>query len=149
MEALQMEFPDGIFFTTDVSSAVPLAEIRSLPTRMRKKFAEALPGRGPMGALSEALGLLKRLRVMEFGFEGLTDIVGCAEGLAVFVEVKTKTGRLGQKQKQFAETVKRAGGVHVVAREDPLRTAEAVRAEITSPRYVLSAPLPDSCRGLL
>lgn len=139
LEALQVEFPDGLFFATDVSSAVPLAEIRALPARMRKAFVKALPRRGPMGALSEALGLLKRLRVLEFGFEGLSDIVGCAEGLAVFVEVKTKTGRLRQKQKQFGETVKRAGGVHVVAREEPAQTAGAVREDVNALRAALTS----------
>ncbi len=47
---------------------------------------------------------------------GVSDILGVHLGRPVAIEVKSKTGRVSEVQKQFLENFKQAGGIAIVAR---------------------------------
>ncbi len=55
-------------------------------------------------------------RWVEFGTKGQADILGCAAGKFVAVEVKTETGRQSPEQKEFQSKVEAAGGIYILAR---------------------------------
>lgn len=47
---------------------------------------------------------------------GVADILGIFKGYPLAVEVKTKTGKLSEHQREFLESWRRAGGIGLVAR---------------------------------
>lgn len=47
---------------------------------------------------------------------GIPDILCCANGCFVGIEVKTPTGRLRPDQKNFADALTQAGGIFILAR---------------------------------
>ncbi len=53
---------------------------------------------------------------VSLGPPGIADIVGVLNGRAVFVEVKTATGKQRDVQKKFQQAVEKAGGIYIVAR---------------------------------
>lgn len=56
-------------------------------------------------------------RVIRYGLAvGSADLIVCARGRFVALEVKTPTGRQSEHQRQFEAHVKRAGGVYAVVR---------------------------------
>lgn len=57
-------------------------------------------------------------RVVRFGLKGQADLSGIlmGSGRRLEIEVKTGTGRLSPAQAAFANVIRRAGGVHIVAR---------------------------------
>lgn len=57
------------------------------------------------------------------GNPGGADLIGIYRGRAVFVEIKTPTGRQSPEQRQFQQLVERHGGIYVV-----LRSVEDARA---------------------
>lgn len=57
------------------------------------------------------------------GGPGASDLVGVFRGRAVFVEIKTPTGRQSPEQRTFQQLVERKGGTYVV-----LRSVEDARA---------------------
>lgn len=66
-------------------------------------------------------------RFLRFGQVGQSDIMGVVRGRAVFVEVKSSTGKLRESQEEFKRHVEAAGAVYLVAREfEP--TMEILRA---------------------
>jgi len=92
-------------------------------------------GMGVFGSMRRIPGtgdvVVENARVAMCGlFEGSADLIGwrtvtvtpemVGQKVAVFlsVEVKTATGRLSARQKDWAENVRRAGGVSVVYRGD-------------------------------
>lgn len=50
------------------------------------------------------------------GPSGISDIVGVIVGRAVFIEVKTATGKQRKTQKAFQVAAEKAGGIYIVAR---------------------------------
>lgn len=77
------------------------------------------------------------LRKIHYGLApGCTDLVGICTvggiGVALFVETKSKTGRLEPDQETFARVVRAAGAIHVVA-----RSAEAAVAAVGTERDLL------------
>lgn len=50
------------------------------------------------------------------GSPGGSDLVGVYRGRAVFVEIKTETGRQSPEQRQFQQCVERHGAIYVVLR---------------------------------
>ena len=57
-------------------------------------------------------------RSIKFGLSGMADIAGIKAplGRAVEIELKTKTGRQSQSQKDWQAAVERAGGIYILAR---------------------------------
>jgi len=47
---------------------------------------------------------------------GTADLIGCIDGMPVAIEVKTKTGRQTDTQREWAERWTGAGGLYVLAR---------------------------------
>lgn len=58
---------------------------------------------------------------------GTADILGCAEGIFVAIEVKSATGRQSTDQAEYQRKVEAAGGLYLIAR-DVDSTLAAVRA---------------------
>lgn len=52
----------------------------------------------------------------KFQFKGVSDIIGIFRGRPLFIEVKSKTGRLSEDQKTFLERVGQEGAIAFVAR---------------------------------
>lgn len=83
-------------------------------------------------------------RKQRFGLcRGSSDLVGVLTvngvGVAVFIEVKTPTGRLSPEQRMFGELVTRKGAIYCVA-----RSVDDARNCITQARQALKwAALPD------
>jgi Holliday junction resolvase len=48
--------------------------------------------------------------------KGIADIIGCWKGRFVAIEVKTAGGRVSPDQERFLESVRRHGGIALVAR---------------------------------
>ncbi len=51
-----------------------------------------------------------------YRIRGVADILGIFRGVPLAVEIKTKTGRLTDHQKDFLEQWREAGGIAIVAR---------------------------------
>ena len=66
-------------------------------------------------------------RVVKVAPNGIGDIMGGFRGLAVAIEVKTRTGRLELSQKRFRAAWERAGNIYIVART-PQQAVEALNA---------------------
>lgn len=49
-------------------------------------------------------------------YKGIVDILSIKDGIVLFIEVKTKTGRQSDNQKQFEEAITSHGGHYVIAR---------------------------------
>lgn len=82
-------------------------------------------------------------RKQRFGLvRGATDLVGVLSvnerGYAVFIEVKTPSGRLSPEQKLFGELVTRLGCVYGVARspEDALAIITTARDRLGNPEHL-------------
>lgn len=73
-----------------------------------------------------------------YGLVGSTDIIGfTGQGRAVFLEVKTGSGRLSPQQLIFQQTVLRNGCIHLVLREDYINTLTNSDLPVrTSLRYI-------------
>jgi len=68
----------------------------------------------PTGAVKSESG-----RFIRFGLLGSTDIVGFTyQGRAVYIEVKTGSGRLSKDQIKFRDLVKKNNCIYIEARED-------------------------------
>ena len=66
------------------------------------------------GAIKSADGRFQR-----YGMIGSTDIIGhTGQGRAVYIEVKTNTGKLKPDQIRFRDMVQSSGCIHFVAREN-------------------------------
>lgn len=63
------------------------------------------------------------------GPTGISDIVGLLLGRAIYIEVKTATGRQRPEQKAFQAAVERAGGIYIVARS-PGEAIDAVLSAV-------------------
>lgn len=48
--------------------------------------------------------------------KGTADIIGCVDGRAVAIEVKTPNDRLSPAQRKFRDAWERAGGIYIEAR---------------------------------
>jgi len=48
--------------------------------------------------------------------KGVSDIIALKNGAILFLEIKTKTGKLSDNQKQFLKDVKKHGAIGLVAR---------------------------------
>ncbi|QHJ84041.1 MAG: hypothetical protein [Caudoviricetes sp.] len=55
-------------------------------------------------------------RFTRYGIPGQPDIFMIYRGRFIGVEVKTKTGRQSEKQKQWQRNCERAGGIYILAR---------------------------------
>lgn len=62
--------------------------------------------------------------------EGMADLVGLVCGCWVEVEVKTKTGRQKDSQRDHQSVIEKAGGIYVLARS-PEEAERSIRAELT------------------
>lgn len=49
-------------------------------------------------------------------YPGLSDLVAVKDGRVMFIELKTKTGRQGKKQKEFQADLESAGGEYLLCR---------------------------------
>lgn len=68
----------------------------------------------PTGAVKSQSG-----RFIRFGLLGSTDIVGfTCQGRAVYIEVKTGSGRLSKDQIKFRDMVKKNNCIYIEAREN-------------------------------
>lgn len=67
-------------------------------------------------------------RLIRFGVPGQADITGVVRGRAVFVEVKTETGRQSELQRAFQERVEAAGGAYLLVKncDDTVRAVQAL-----------------------
>lgn len=55
-------------------------------------------------------------RMVRYGVPGQADILCCMKGRFIEVEVKTKTGRQSEAQKQRDRNITKAGGIYILAR---------------------------------
>lgn len=49
-------------------------------------------------------------------YKGISDLIAVKEGLTVWIEVKTASGKLSKHQKQFREQITASGGIYIVVR---------------------------------
>ncbi len=64
-----------------------------------------------------AIGEGKARRFVRFGPKGMPDICGfLTDGRALYIECKTRTGRVSPEQQEFHDKAKRAGCVAIIAR---------------------------------
>ncbi len=49
-------------------------------------------------------------------YPGLSDLVAVKKSKVVYIELKTKTGKQSEKQKEFQQDLEAAGGTYVLAR---------------------------------
>jgi hypothetical protein len=75
-----------------------------------------------VGQAAEALGLLRRTRVIHYGMAGEADIDGIitvpgGHGLRLAIEVKVGRDHVRDEQANYGEMVTRFGGIWVVARD--------------------------------
>ena len=70
---------------------------------------------------------------VSLGPPGIADIVGVIDGRAVFVEVKTKTGRQREAQRKFQAAIEKAGGIYLIARS-PEEAISGLRARLAAPQ---------------
>lgn len=66
--------------------------------------------------------VLAEARPIKFGLEGIADIMGQVQGLAIAIEMKDSVGRQRKQQKLFEVAWVKAGGAYILART----VAEAV-----------------------
>ena len=80
---------------------------------------------GRFNTTAEGRPYLSHLRTIHVATEGYPDLSGFrrSDGKAVFIEVKTKTGRVSKNQAKFIEMAKQAGCLAGIARsvEDAIR----------------------------
>ena len=50
------------------------------------------------------------------GQRGISDIIGCFAGVALFLEIKTQNGRISEQQQQFLNAANNNGALGVVIR---------------------------------
>lgn len=55
-------------------------------------------------------------RFVRYGLPGSADIIGVCQGRFIAIEVKTRTGRQSDTQREFQRHVEQHGGVYVLAR---------------------------------
>jgi hypothetical protein len=109
--ALSRRFhPRGIFWTCDTGQFIPVSEIRRATAEIAREAA------GGRLSLQSVRSILSSLRRMAVGLPGQSDIQGCLCGRAVYIEVKTATGRQRTDQRAFEAAVTKAGGIYIVAR---------------------------------
>jgi hypothetical protein len=66
------------------------------------------------GAVKTVSGHFQR-----YGLVGSSDIIGhTGQGRAVYIEIKTKSGKLSKDQVKFQSMVLKSNCIHIVARED-------------------------------
>jgi hypothetical protein len=88
---------------------------------------QQLPGamfwRVNVGAAIDRTG--RRIR---FGEPGHSDLLGCARGRLVAIEVKSASGRLRDEQRVWGDRIAAAGGIYIIARclEDALEPVQRV-----------------------
>ncbi|MGR3315411.1 VRR-NUC domain-containing protein [Roseovarius indicus] len=70
---------------------------------------------------------------VSLGPPGIADIVGVIDGEAVFVEVKTKTGKQREAQRKFQVAIEKAGGIYLIARS-PEEAISGLKARLTAPQ---------------
>ncbi len=64
-----------------------------------------------------AIGEGKARRFVRFGPKGMPDICGfLTDGRALYIECKTRTGRVSPEQQEFHDKAKKAGCVAIIAR---------------------------------
>lgn len=64
-----------------------------------------------------AIGEGKARRFVRFGPKGMPDICGfLTDGRALYIECKTRTGRVSPEQQEFHDRAKKAGCVAIIAR---------------------------------
>lgn len=109
-----------------------LVDLAALPETMvwRNNTGTAWQGErvnapvGSMVKVAPRMVILRDARPVTFGLPGSGDILGTHRGLALAVEIKKRTGRQSQQQRNFERAWTAAGGVYVLARS----AGEAVRA---------------------
>lgn len=57
-----------------------------------------------------------RTRFIRFGMRGSADIIGLVQGRFVAIEVKTKTGKQSEHQREFQMRVEKSGGIYALVR---------------------------------
>lgn len=69
------------------------------------------------------------------GSPGGSDLIGVFRGRAIFVEIKTPTGRQSPEQKTFEQLVQGKGGIYVIVRsiDDARALIERLRHEVPCP----------------
>jgi len=73
-------------------------------------------------------------RQLFFGLRGQADITGVLRrrrdgvGVALYIEVKSETGRQREEQKTFEANIRRCGGIYILARSLEDVTSEIERA---------------------
>ena len=68
---------------------------------------------------------------VSLGPPGISDIVGVLDGRAVFVEVKTNTGKQRDAQRKWQAAVERAEAIYIIARS-PEEALDAIAAHVAS-----------------
>ena len=60
----------------------------------------------------------------KYCFRGISDLIAVKDGITIFVEVKTPTGKLRPEQMSFMEQIQNHGAKYIIARSlDDIREA--------------------------
>ena len=60
----------------------------------------------------------------KYCFKGISDLIAVKDGITIFVEVKTPTGKLRPEQMSFMEQIQNHGAKYIIARSlDDIREA--------------------------
>jgi len=98
-----------------VGKKITASEYRKLTTG-KKMTPETLIKKQINGFLN-ALGVFHFPIMQGMGsYKGISDIIAIKDGMVYFVEVKSKTGKQSEYQKQFQSDIERMGGNYILAR---------------------------------
>lgn len=99
-------------------SAIQEAVLQALLWDPRVAWAKRMnTGAGQLAHKDPKTGAIKLSQWIEFGFKGLSDILGqLKDGRLLAVETKSKSGRLSDDQREFLGAVRKANGVAFTAR---------------------------------
>jgi hypothetical protein len=93
----------------DVLRAI-VAQVNALPRVHLDRVSVALVTRGPRSFRSAPVGF--------------PDLIGCAAGRALAIEVKSATGRQRPEQRAWQKRWESAGGIYLLARDVDVTVAE-------------------------
>ena len=91
--------PNGLFWTADVLTGVPMSSIKTLPYRIKAAYKT--------GGIEGVVAVIKRLPILTAGIEGGCDIQGSLYGRWVGIEVKSEKGTQQKSQKIFQRNIEK------------------------------------------
>jgi hypothetical protein len=98
--------------------------------QIKRSILEYLSNRGIFCWINQSVGLRGRKNNSRFSGNGTSDILGIFQGSLLAIEVKTKTGKVSERQQKFIDEINSRGGIAGVC-----RTIDDVEELLKRPRY--------------